>query len=175
MPIPDDETKNVSIHDDTSTFASPKPVTTTLDGAKRRLDVTSTVTGSVTIEASNPKWDYDAPDLALTDGVDTSFFSQTTTGFIDFIQVICKNSSYEGIIIVDGVEELRISMADLGDIGLLSSNSTNIPIYSASASKIWSLHPNQPFAFSTSFELKVKATSAGNELDGWFVSWREAP
>ena len=174
MPLPDDQTKNTSIHDDTSTEAVPKPVTTTVDGSKRRLDVTSTVTGSVTLSSSIPKWDYDDTSTALTNGVDTSFFSKTTTGFIDFVQVVAKNANYEMIFIVDGVEELRIDQSQLGTIGLLSSNSTGIPIYAVSASKIFSIHPNQPHAFLTSFEIKIKATSGGNSLDGWFVSWREA-
>lgn len=152
-----------------------KDVTVTTTGLKERLDVNAVIEGDVTLSTSTPKWDYATPNLSLTNGVDTSFFLESgKAGFIDFIQVVCKNASYRGIIIVDGVEELRISMSDLGTIGLLSSNSTNIPIYAASASKIWSLHPNQPFAFTTSFELKVRATAAGNELDGWFVSWREA-
>ena len=172
MPLPDDQTKNVAIHDDTSTETTPKPVTTTIDGAKRRLDVNANIQGSVTIEQSSPRWNYSVTTVPLTSGVDTSVFLLSGIGFIDFIQVVCKNSSYQGIILVDGVERLRIPMTDLGTIGLLSSNSTGIPIYAASASKIFSLHPNQPFSFETSFELKVQATSAGNDINGYMVSWR---
>jgi hypothetical protein len=111
----------------------------------------------------------------LTNGVDTSVFSipATTIGFVDFIQVICKNSNFAGILIIDGSEELRITQGDLGTIGLLSSNSTGIPIYAASASKIFSVHPNQPFNFTDSFELQVVASSSGNNVDGFMVTWRE--
>lgn len=172
----DDQTKDVSLHGNDSSVSSPKPISYTEGGGKRRLDVNTTVTGSVTLEASNPRWDFDNTQTALTNGVDTSIFLKASTvGFIDFIQVICGKSTFEGIIIVDGVEQLRIGMSTLGDIGLLSSNSTNIPVYSASASKIWSLHPNQPFAFQSSFEIKIKATSNGVNLNGWMVSWRQAP
>ena len=43
--LEDDQTKDVSLHDDTSTVSSPKPITTTVDGGKRRLDVSASITG----------------------------------------------------------------------------------------------------------------------------------
>jgi hypothetical protein len=175
MGLPDDENKNVALHDDTSSSTDLKPISTTVDGPKRRLDVDASITGSVTISTTQPRWDYSVSPTSLTNGVDTSIFSiPATTGFIDFVQVVCKNSSFSAIIIIDGVEQLRISQDDLGTIGLLSSNSTGIPIYAASASKIFTLHPNQPFNFATSFELQVVASSGGNSVDGFMVTWREA-
>ena len=173
--LQDDQTKDVSIHDNASTLATPLPVTTTLDGSKRRLDVATIVEGSVTISTTQPRWDYSVATTPLTNGVDTSIFlvPATTVGFIDFIQLICKNSNYSIILIIDGVEELRISTSDLGTIGLLSSNSTGIPIYAASASKIVAIHPNQPFNFQESFEVQVVASSSGNDVTGFMVTWRE--
>ena len=165
-----DLTQNVNIWDDAKT----KSVSVITDGAVERLAVNSNIEGSVTISQASPRWEYATPDLSLTDGVDTSVLVLNGIGFVDFAQIVCKNSSYETIIIVDGSEELRITQSDLGTIGLLSSNSTGIPIYAASASKIFSVHPNQPFAFETSFEIQIKATSSGNVLNGWLVSWREA-
>jgi hypothetical protein len=140
------------------------------------MDVSASIVGEVSLSQSIPKWDYSATTQALTNGVDFSVFSvpATQSGFIDFIQVVCKNSSYQIVLNIDGTEELRISMSDLGTIGLLSSNSTNIPIYAASASKICAIYPNEPFHFSTSFEVEVQATSGGNNIDGHMVSWRQS-
>jgi len=166
-----DLTTNVNIWNDDKS----KAVTVTTDGAKERLDVNSTITGEVTISNSVPRWHYQASTVNLTDGVDTqvTIFGPGTAGFVDFIQIVCKNSSFMTAIVIDGVEELRISQGDLGTIGLLSSNSTGIPIYAASASKIFSVHPNQPFFFSDSFEVIVQATSSGNQIHGDMITWRE--
>jgi len=171
MADQNDRSTDVSIHNEATDVA----VTTTTDGAKERLDVDASITGEVTISSSVPRWDWDVIKHNLTSGVDFSLFTTGTgvTGFIDFIQVLAKNSSYETALIIDGIEELRISQADLGTMGLLSSNSTGIPLYAASASKIFSVHPNQPFHFSDSFELIVQSSSAGNSIDGHMITWRE--
>lgn len=165
-----DETQNVNIWNDEKT----KSVTVTTDGAKQRLDVDASISGSITLSTTTPRWNYSVTSVGLTSGVDTTVFTYTGAGFIDFVQMIAKNSSYETIIIVDSVEQLRITQSQLGTIGLLSSNSTGIPIYAASASKIFSLLPNQPFAFTTDITIKIKATATGNNLDGWMITWREA-
>jgi hypothetical protein len=164
-----DRTQNVTLWDN----VKGKNITVTTDGAKERLDVDIGDTGVVDIRRPNPKFDFATPGTSLTNGVDTSIKTITAEGEIDFIQVVAKNSNYEMIFIVDGVETLRISQTQLGTIGLLSSNSTGIPIYAASASKIFSFHPFQPDHFTTSFEVQIKATSAGNTLDGWFIHWSE--
>jgi hypothetical protein len=166
-----DPTINVNLWNDDKS----KSVTVTTDGPKERLDVNANIEGSVTISTTQPRWDYSVSTIPLTDGVDTSVFliPATTIGFIDFVQIICKNSNFSVILIIDGTEELRISMSDLGSIGLLSSNSTGIPLYAASASKIFSLHPFQPFNFQSSFELQVVASSSGNNVDGYMITWRE--
>jgi hypothetical protein len=164
-----DRTDNVSIGNDANT----KIVTVTTDGAKERLDVDATISGSVKVSELIPKWRYSTTTVALTNGVDTTIETITANGRIDFVQVIAKNSSFEIILIFDGVERLRITQDQLGVIGLLSSNSTGIPIYAASASKIFSLHPNTPFDFTTDFTIKIKATAAGNDLQGYMIDYRE--
>jgi hypothetical protein len=160
-----DLTTNVNIWNDDKS----KSVTVTTDGSKERLDVDANVSGGVIIAQKNPYFDYSD----LTNGVDYSVKSVTAKGTIDFIQILCKNASYEVAIKIDGTERIRISQSDLGTIGLLSSNSTNIPIYAASASKIFSFLPPSPDGFATSFEVIVQATSAGNSIDGWFIHWNE--
>lgn len=173
--LQDDQTKDVAIHDNASSSTTPLPVTTTLDGVKRRLDTTSQIIGEVTISSSVPRWQYSATSQALTNGVDFDVITigPGVVGFVDFVQVICKNSNFDSIIEIDGIEQLRISQGDMGTIGLLSSNSTGIPLYAASASKIFTIHPNQPFHFADEFHFLVQATSAGNNLDGYMISWRE--
>lgn len=164
-----DPTINVNIWDDAKT----KSVTVTTDGAKERLDVDANVSGGLTLEQFSPKFDYSATSVSLTNGVDYSIKANTAKGTLDFIQIICKNSNYETIIKIDGTERLRISQSDLGTIGLLSANSTTIPIYAASASKIFAYNPPSPDDVTTSFEILIQATSGGNTLDGWFIHWNE--
>ena len=166
----DDLTQNVNIWNDAKT----KSVTVTTDGAKERLDVDARISGTVSIAKLIPKFLHSQTTVGLTSGVDTTIQTVTAAGSIDFIQVIAKNSSFEMVLIVDTVEQLRISQAELGVIGLLSSNSTGIPIYAASASKIFTLLPNIPYDFTTNFTLKIKATSAGNDLQGYLINYREA-
>ena len=164
-----DPTRNTHLHTGTGEGTA---VTGTTVGPKHRLDVDASITGEVTISSSVPRWDWSSTSTGLTNGADTTVLSITGTGFIDFIQVVCSKSTFESIITIDGSEELRIHQDDLSDIGLLSSNSTGIPIYAASAQKIFSVHPNQPFHFSTSFLLEINATGNTN-LDGYMITWRE--
>lgn len=160
---------DVSIHNSTTDAA----VDTVNDGTYERLAVDANVSGGIVIAQREPYFDYSVTSVNLTNGVDYSVKSVTAKGTIDFIQILCKNASYETVIKIDGTERIRISQADLGTIGLLSSNSTNIPIYAASASKIFSFLPPSPDDFATSFEVIVQATSAGNSIDGWFIHWNE--
>ena len=167
LPI-NQNTGDVTLYDE-----SGNKVAVIQDGSIYRLAVDANIVNEVSSEKFGSKFSYDVPDLTLINGVDTTIKTVTSQGKIDFIQIVCKNSSYEFIFEVDSVEILRISMTDLGSIGLLSSNSTGIPIYTASASKIIAIHPNEPMEFKTNFTIKVKSTVAGNELDGWFIQWRE--
>lgn len=169
MPDDDNVTSNVSIWDN----AGDKEVTVLTDGSVERLAVDANVSGGVIIAQREPYFDYSAASVSLTNGVDYSVKSVTAKGTLDFVQILCKNASYEVAIKIDGTERLRISQADLGTIGLLSSNSTSIPIYAASASKIFSFLPASPDDFATSFEIIVQATSSGNSIDGWFIHWNE--
>ena len=175
MPLPDDQTIDVAIHDNASSSTTPLPVTTTLNGARRELDVSAQIVGSVTISSSIPRWDYSVTSVGLTNGVDYDVLTigPGVKGFIDFIQIICKSASFETAIEIDGAEELRIHQSDLGTIGLLSSNSTNIPLYASSASKIFTVLPNQPFHFDDELHIIIQATAAGNNIDGFMVTWRE--
>jgi hypothetical protein len=178
MPVfADDETKDVALHGNDSVSTDPKPITYTEASGKRRLDVNAAITGEVTLASSLPRWDYSATSVGLTNGVDYDVLTigPGVTGFVDFIQIICKNSNYEIAIEIDGTEQLRISQGDLGTIGLLNSNSTTVPLYAASASKIFTVHPNQPFHFADELHVIVQAQAAGNNIDGFMVTWREQP
>lgn len=164
-----DQIQNTAITDATQQ----KNVDVITDGSTERLAVDANVSGGITIEQFSPKFDYSATSVSLTNGVDYSIKSNAAKGTLDFIQIICKNSNYETIIKIDGNERLRISQSDLGTIGLLSANSTTIPIYAASASKIFAYNPSSPDDVTTSFEILIQATSSGNTLDGWFIHWNE--
>lgn len=168
MSESNDLTHNVTLYDENG-----NQVAVILDGSIYRLAVDVNQQGGVALQRFTPKFAFATPDLALVNGVDTQILLVTADVRIDFIQLVCKNASFETIIKINGVEELRIEQGELTTIGLLSSNSTGIPVYGASANKIFSLHPNISMDATTSFEILVKATAAGNELDGWFIKYRE--
>ena len=77
--------------------------------------------------------------------------------------MLAGGSSYEAIIKVDGVEQLRISMTDLGaNLGL--ANGTNVPMWAETANKNFRFHPNEGMGFSYSIEILARSTSGSNTV-----------
>ena len=149
-----DRTQNVSIHDDTTDDA----VTTTVDGSKRRLDVS-------TPNETNPtlyklETDYDATGVTVT-STDTEIFSFTGAGIIDFIALAGSAATYEVIITVDGEEKIRITVADIGsNLGLSAIGGGNLPIWVETANKNFRFNPNSGLGFSSSFTIEARATGS---------------
>lgn len=146
-----DATQNVAIHDE----AADQPVTTTVVGSKRFLDVNANSDPTqYTLET-----DYNTTGTVVTSASDVTLFTTTGSGTIDFIAVTCGNSSgYEIIIEVDSSEKFRITMTDLGStLGLTSDAS---PIRALNANKQFRYHPNEAKGYTTNFSVKAKATGS---------------
>ena len=155
-----DQTQDVSIHDDTDDVA----VTTTTDVSKRWLDVQIqdsidvVVTDSESPTKYQLKTDYDATGVALNTSTDTTLYTFSGSGVIDLIAVNSLTSSnFEVSISIDGTERIRIAMSDLGSaLGLTNSD---YDIVAETANKQFRYHPIE-VGFTTSFTVKAKATVA---------------
>ena len=163
------------IHDSRDThIISPnnptKKVTTTTDGSKERLDVSAqTVEG---VGAFTTELDH-AHDLTieLNTSTDTSIFSHTDTGKLDFIEMTCTSGNWEAIIKMDGVEKIRIDVGALdSDHGLTNGDS---PVWATTASKRFRIKFPGGGDFLTSFELLAKATSLTPDITSYLVMHRE--
>ena len=99
--------------------------------------------------------DYDAAGDTLNTSTDTVLFSFSgASGVLDFVACVGSNSSYEIAIEIDGTERLRISMSDLGSLGL--SNATNVDVWAETANKNFRFRPTQ-VGFTTGFRILAKA------------------
>jgi len=147
-----DYTRNVSIFDDTAN----SPVSTTLVGSKRLLDVNA----SADPTQYSPEFDYDTTGDVVTSGADATLFTFSGAGVIDMIAVTCATSSSWSIIVdIDGVEKFRISMTELGSTLGLTGATQNL-IYTATANKQFRWLPRGAAGFTTSFSVKARATGA---------------
>jgi len=108
------------------------------------------------------RFDYDSTgDVVGT--TDVTLFTFSGTGILDFVGLTSGGSTYEAIILIDGVEQLRIAMADLGS-NLGMSNATNLPVWADTANKNFRFNPNSGFGFETSFTIKARSTTGSNTI-----------
>jgi len=103
---------------------------------------------------------FDAIGLTLNTTTDDILFSVTGTGTLDFVAITGSNANFEITIEVDGVERIRISMAELASIGL--GNATNVPFWAETANKNFRYSPNIPVGYTTGF--RIMAISTGTPL-----------
>ena len=82
----------------------------------------------------------------------------TGTGTLDFVAISGSTSSFQIAIEVDGTERIRITMAELSQIGL--SNATNVPFWAETANKNFRYSPNKAVGYTTGFRILAKATGA---------------
>jgi hypothetical protein len=162
-----DRSTDVSIHNEATDAA----VTTTTDGSKERLDVSLGEDSEFQLQAFTPEFHYSTAATALNTSTDTSLYSESGRGKIDFVAVVGSNSNYEIVIEVDTVEILRITMADLGSsLGL--ANATNVPLWVETANKNFRFSPKQGVDFVTSFEVLAKATGTPTPTVNWLINDR---
>lgn len=175
MPLGDDETKDVCLHDNDSTSTDPKPVTTTEDGSKRRLDVSADIVGGTfNLGLFTPKLDFSVANTATNTSTDTSLLSVTASGKLDFIGIDGSNSNYELVFKVDTVEVYRLTMGQIGTtLGLTGATGLQLPIWTETANKNCRYFPNTPVDFATSFEVLVKATGTPSPTVNFIITHRE--
>jgi len=167
MADQNDLTHNINIANDDNT----KLVTVSTDGSKERLDVDASITGgNFQLVPFTPEFHYSVAGTLLNTSTDTTLFSETDVGKIDFVCIVGSNANFEVAIKVDGVEILRISMADLSTLGL--SNATNVPIWAETANKNFRYSPKQGVDFTTSYELLAKATTTPVPTVNWLINDR---
>ena len=152
-----DYTQNVNIWNDAKT----KSVTVTTDGSKERLDVNAAIDYDESPTKYQLKTHKDTTGTVVTTS-DTTLFTFTGQGVIDLVACNSATSSNWGVvIIIDGVERLRLTMAELGsDLGLTDSN---FDIVAQTANKQFRWKPTQ-IGFSTSFTVKAYATTGTQTL-----------
>ena len=101
--------------------------------------------------------DFDATGDVLNTSTDTVLFAETgSSGTLDFQAISGSNSNFEAVIEIDGTERIRITMAEIGAIGL--SNATNVPLWAETALKNFRYSPNLPIGYTTGFRILAKAT-----------------
>ena len=110
--------------------------------------------------------------ISLNVTTDSSLFSFTGEGKLDFIALAGSRSGYEAILKIDGVEVYRLPMDDISTIGLTGSE--NETIYNTTASKNFrDIYP-EGADFLTSFEILAKQTGgAGTDISASLIKFRE--
>jgi len=168
-----DLTQNISIHNDATDVA----VTTTTDGAKERLDCN--IDGSQVIVSDSEsatkyqlRTDFDAVGDLLNQATDNVLYAVTgETGTLDFVAITGSNSNFEVTIEIDGTERFRITMAEVGAIGL--SNATNVPLWAETALKNFRYSPNLPVGYTQGFRILAKSVSAQNPTVTHLTMYRQ--
>jgi hypothetical protein len=160
-----DQTANISIHDETSDAA----VTTTIDGSKIRLDVDTAAESNPTLYTL--EFDEDSTGSTVTSASDVDLVSVTGSGLIDFIRVASGSSGYEIALEIDSVERVRLTMAEIGNDFALS-NATNVQIWVDTANKNFGFNPSEGVGYSTNFKVIAKATGSDVTLKH-LVQYRE--
>jgi len=161
-----DKTQNVNIWDDAKT----KAVSVITDQNLERLAVDATISGDESPTKYAPRMHIDVAGqvVGLTD---VSIFSFSgSPGLLDFIAISSGNASYEVALKIDGIEVYRVSMSDLGVIGL--SNAVNVPIWAETANKNFRFNPKEGAGFSSSVEVLARAT-VGSQTLSHMMLYRE--
>ena len=162
-----DYTQNTSIYDESANA----PVTTTVEGSKRRLDV-SIGDGDTTFQLQpfTPVVTFDSTGTALTTSWTTIVNYTGGDGKLDFIAVATGTSNYKVRLTIDGTEIFDIAMADLNAIGL--TNAVNVNIWAETALKNFRYRPLISVDFTTSLKIEL-AMTIGTGTAYWLVNYRK--
>lgn len=159
--------QDVTVRNDDGT----KIVTITTDGAHERLDVNALIANNESPTKYQLRTNYNATGVSVGTGSDTSLYSFSGSGVIDFVTVANSvSSNYEVAIFIDSTERIRITQSNLGTgLGLTSSG---VPMWADTANKNFRYVPPTEIGFTTSFEIKAKSTS-GTQTLAHMVLFRE--
>ena len=140
-----------------------KQITSTTSGSKELLDVSAIITNNESPTKYQLKTDYDATGDTITSASDTTLYTFSGSGVLNFIGVSnATTSNYEVAIFVDGTERFRITMGDLGSVLGLTSGST--PMWCETANKNFRFRPYEGIGFTTSFTVKARATGSNTTV-----------
>jgi hypothetical protein len=161
----DDDTLNTTLYDEDGNV-----VKVFLNATGNRLGVDATISGDESPTKYSLRFDIDpvGVSVGLTDT--RIHYYEGTPGILDFVALGTNIQTYEAIIKIDGIEQFRASMGDLGDLGL--ANATNVPYWAENANKNFRLHPNTGFGFENSFEVLARST-VGTKTILHTTLWRE--
>ena len=99
MADQNDLTHNINIANDDNT----KLVTVSTDGSKERLDVDASITGgNFQLVPFTPEFHYSVAGTLLNTSTDTTLYTETDIGKIDFVCIAGSNANFEVAIKVDG-------------------------------------------------------------------------
>ena len=162
-----DDTINSTLYDELG-----NPVNVVNESGIYRLAVTGNVSisGDESPTKYQLRWDIDPVGDTVT-STDTLLFTFTGIGICDFVAIAAGNSTYEAIVKVDGIEQFRASMSDLGSVGL--TNAVNVPVWAENANKLFRLRPLNGFGFSNSFSVWARATGTSLSNVTHAVMYRE--
>ena len=159
-------TENITIYD----VDGAKAVSVITDGSIERLAVDAQVVeavGAFKVELNH------AHDLTieLNTSTDTSIFTHTDRGKIDFIEMTCSSGNWEFVLKIDGTVAIRqdVNALDM-DHGLTNGDS---PIWSTTASKRFRLNFPGGSDFLTNYELLAKATTLTPDITSYLVMHRD--
>ena len=152
-----------------------KVVDVVTDGAIERLAVDVNGENGVVLEKFFPHIEYEADTpVVLSDITESTLFSVSDVGKLDFIAISGSRSDYVVILEVDAIEVMRISMSQLGsDLGLSAQAGAVLPIYTTTANKNFRMLFAEGADFSTSFAIKVIKTSVQAVEVTWLIKWRD--
>jgi hypothetical protein len=150
---------DVTIRNDDGT----KVVTIITDGSNERLAVNALISNNESPTKYQLKADYDATGDSVGTGADTTLYTFTGAGVIDFIGIANSvSSNYEVALFIDSVERFRINMGQLGsDLGLTAPG---VPMWADTANKNFRYVPTTEVGFTTSFAVKARATTGTQTL-----------
>ena len=165
------------IVDPTDTKIATFTTEVTASGVKERIDCNMDgseiiVSDSESATKYQLQTEFDAIGDLLNQSTDTILFTVTSeTGTLDFVAITGSNANFEVTIEIDGTERFRITMAEIGSIGL--SNATNVPLWAETALKNFRYSPNLPVGYTSGFRILAKSTSAQNPTVKHLTMYRQ--
>lgn len=136
-----------------------------------RMAVDANFSGGVAFEAYTPHIGYNSVYTSIGSS-DVELFSFTGRGKLDFFTILANNDNYEVILKIDGNEEFRITMHDLGDHLDLDDKKSNLPLWVESGNKKFRWNDIMGSDFTVSFKILVRRTSGTNTKARWLVKYR---
>lgn len=157
---------NLKIHSDGSVDVNSQDI----------VDAINSIGVSVALARFRPSYYNDAEEVEVED-TDTTLATITANGKLDGILCTFDKKDVEFILVIDGIEKLRVTLEDLDNTLKYNMGQGNVeffPIKVASSGKTVLIQYSTPPDFTTS--LVIKGKSIGQQdavLKGIFIAYRE--